>query len=158
MSCQYEYSSILHLLACQTTFNSSVINVLLYIFELHKFKCGKLNYESKFKMLFLHNRDSLVDTEVLTQAVRRQGNCVSISSREKRLFSSPKRPDRLWGPTTSYLMDQPVLFRVQEGRGVILTTDLHLGPKLSISETTIQFLQCLHGAHRDHYEVMSSGM
>lgn len=29
---------------------------------------------------------------------------VSISGRDKVLFSSPQRPDRLWGPSTPYLM------------------------------------------------------
>jgi hypothetical protein len=47
-----------------------------------------------------------------------------------RISSSPRRPDRLWGPPSILCGGYRTLFlREQSGRGVKLTTHLQLGPK-----------------------------
>jgi hypothetical protein len=51
--------------------------------------------------------------------------------RGKRFFSSPKRADPFWGPTSLLFNGSPGYVLGQSCRGVRLTTHLHLDPTLS---------------------------
>jgi hypothetical protein len=59
----------------------------------------------------------------------------SIPGRDKKLFSSAQCPDRLWGlPSLLCIWYQGFFLREWRGKGVSLTTHLHLVPRLRIVE------------------------
>ena len=63
-------------------------------------------------------------------------------------FSSPKRPDRLWH-SPSLLFNRYLVFsREKNGRGMKLTTHLHLVPRLRMSGATPLLP---HGVDRDNF-------
>jgi hypothetical protein len=69
-----------------------------------------------------------------------------IPGRGKVFFSSPRRPDRLCGPIT--LLSSWywwLFFRGKCGRGVKLTTHLHLVLRSRMVELYCHFHSCLHG-------------
>jgi hypothetical protein len=75
----------------------------------------------------------------------------SISGRDKRLFSTPQREDRLWGLSNGYRWLFP---RRQSGWGVKLTTHLHLESKSRIMWLYLDSPTRLHDVvlnkHKDH--------
>jgi hypothetical protein len=52
---------------------------------------------------------------------------------KKRFFLPPKRPDLLWVHPALNSMHTAILSQRKNGRGVKLTTDLHLVPRLRMS-------------------------
>jgi hypothetical protein len=78
----------------------------------------------------------------------------SNAGRDKRFFSSPKRLDRLWGTPVSYLMGTRVFPRGLSGRGVMLTTHLHLMPKSRMSGAILLLPLpsiCVNSVDRDNF-------
>jgi hypothetical protein len=77
---------------------------------------------------------------------------VSIPSRSNRLFSSPHRADRLWGPHNLLCNGYRGLFPQREsGRSVKLTTHLYLVPMSTMVEVYLHSLMYLHGMVLNNY-------
>ena len=63
-------------------------------------------------------------------------NCGLFFGRGNRFFSSPKRPDRIWGPLSPLLKGHwGLLSRGWSGRDFKVTTHLHLVPKVRMSKS-----------------------
>jgi hypothetical protein len=73
-------------------------------------------------------------------------DCPGSISIRARFFSSPPCPDRLWSLPGLLSDGQRELFsRGYSGRGVTITTYLHLVPRSRIVELYFHSLICLHG-------------
>jgi hypothetical protein len=112
----------------------------------------KKDMESKMCIEFLR------DNAVWTLNTRRAGqlrNCGSIPGRGKKVFSSPKRPDRFWSlPSLIFNED---LGLVNTVRGVLLSIQLHVVPTLTMGGA----IPCappiyLHGVYRDNFSFFST--
>ena len=83
------------------------------------------------------SRDSSVDIATRLRAGRPR-NRGSIPGKGKRFTSSPKHPDRLWGPATILVKRYQGLFlRGQSGRWVKLTIHPHLVPRVRMCGTML---------------------
>jgi hypothetical protein len=72
------------------------------------------------------------------------GDRDSIPGRGKRFSSIPKSPERLWGPHSLLFNEYRRLFPGENGRGVKLTTHLHIMPRSRVVELYLHS-PCLHG-------------
>ena len=73
--------------------------------------------------------------------------------RGKKFFASLKRSGRLWHPPPTRLFHRyrEVFPGGKSGRGVKLTTHLHLLPRLRMSGVIYPLPICLFGVHTDNY-------
>jgi len=74
------------------------------------------------------SRDSVIGTQTMRK-VGNSGVHIQVGARD----FCPKRPQRLWGPTSPRFNGYWVISRRQNAQGEKLTMHLHLVPKLRIS-------------------------